>query len=148
MGKHRFCENNLSEFLKEIGMSQGKLAKACGFVQQRVSQWCSNKVQMPVWAAKDMAEILGADPAYLLGLTDYPVDAREVKEKAHVDLEESMSFSYDFYLSMSELSQSDRGRLMDAMCDFYFKGEYPKDMGVGLRGIFNQHISNVRDGKV
>lgn len=73
------------EFLKPMGVSQYKLAKAIGVPAMRISEICAGKRSITADTALRLARAFGTTPGFWLGLqADY--DTEEAEKAAHESL--------------------------------------------------------------
>lgn len=70
--------NRLKELRKEKGLSQQALANEIGIHCRTLQNWESGVTQIKIEKAQQLADFLGATPAYLLGYSDFP--ARNLRE--------------------------------------------------------------------
>lgn len=68
----------LEEFLKPMGISQYRLAKAIGVPAMRISEICAGKRSVTADTALRLARALGTTPGFWLGLqADYDIEEAE-----------------------------------------------------------------------
>lgn len=67
--------NRLKEVLNEQGRRQNWLAAQIGIATKTISFWCTNKTQPDLENLHEIANILGINPADLIG------DGKEIKEE-------------------------------------------------------------------
>jgi antitoxin HigA-1 len=68
----------LEEFLKPMGISQYRLAKAIGVSAMRISEICSGKRSITADTALRLARAFGSTPGFWLGLqADYDTEEAE-----------------------------------------------------------------------
>ena len=73
------------EFLKPMGISQYRLAKAIGVPAMRISEICAGKRSITADTALRLARAFGTTPGFWLGLqADY--DTEEAEKTAHESL--------------------------------------------------------------
>ena len=76
----------LEEFLKPMGISQYRLAKAIGVPAMRISEICAGKRAITADTALRLARALGATPGFWLGLqADYDTEEAEKRLGSALD---------------------------------------------------------------
>ena len=79
VGVKRIIKNNLAEMLEDWRFVDGEkvideLCVKVGIARKDLDLWMSNEVQIPVWAAVDIADYAGVNASYILGITDCRCD--------------------------------------------------------------------------
>ena len=60
----------LQESIRQSGMTQTEIAKRTGVIQQSISQYMSGRALPALDTFANLCEVLDADPAYILCLTN------------------------------------------------------------------------------
>lgn len=71
----------LRETLKKRGITHEKLAEYIGVTPDYVGHMCQGKRAIPEKRAREIGNLLGVRPEYLLGLDDYPTPNKEWLKK-------------------------------------------------------------------